>query len=381
MFGIQATRGAWTLMGHGNVFLGFFAESGEAHRRSEQFTSINWIMGMAERPLAKGRLGLSGMLSAEPWSVRGCGYPDLLATGELCDGDSIHDRQHPHDLFMELSASFDAPLTSSLRWQIYGGPVAEPALGPAAFPHRASAFPNPVAPIGHHWFDSSHISYGVVTAGVFSRRWKLEGSVFNGREPDSDRNDFDFAALDSFSGRLSFAPSSSVTLQVSGAWLQEAEHGVGSQAPTDVARATASASFVRPLRGGTMAATIAYGVNAEDETIPTGVVPLTSHAVLAEASFAPNTRDTWFGRIEVVGKPGHDLHAHEYSERVLAVGKLQAGYTRFVLDQGGVSLGVGGTVTTGVLPSELQPHYGGTFVPGFAAFLNLRPSATHQHPQ
>ena len=141
-------------------------------------------MGMAQRSAGGGLVTLRGMVSVEPWTIGGCGYPNLLATGEVCEGEAIHDRQHPHDLFMELAAQYNRSLGKGLRLELYGGPVGEPALGPVAFMHRVSGLPNPIAPMTHHWFDSTHITFGVVTAGLYGRRWKMEGSVFNGREPD-----------------------------------------------------------------------------------------------------------------------------------------------------------------------------------------------------
>ncbi len=189
----------WQLMAHFNAVRPVPARIGRRAAPS-QGGSINWFMGMAQRPLARGRLAFRGMVSLEPFTIPGCGYPDLLASGEQCDGEPIHDRQHPHDLFMELSAQYDAPLARGLRWQLFGGPAAEPALGPVAFPHRVSAMPNPVAPLSHHWLDATHVVFGVVTGGVYGARWKAEASVFNGREPDEHRTDFDFGALDSVSG-------------------------------------------------------------------------------------------------------------------------------------------------------------------------------------
>jgi hypothetical protein len=153
---------------------------------------------MADRKAGSGHFGLRGMISLEPFTIAGCGYPNLLASGEVCEGEAIHDRQHPHDLFMELAATYDRPLGGDAHLQLYGGPFGEPALGPVAFPHRISAMPNPVAPITHHWLDATHITYGVVTGGVYGKRWKAEASVFNGREPDETRTNFDFAAMDSY---------------------------------------------------------------------------------------------------------------------------------------------------------------------------------------
>jgi hypothetical protein len=193
MYAIHRQAGTWMLMAHVNAFLQYLHESGD--RGADQGGSINWFMLMGRRAVGDGHLTLRGMVSLEPWTIPGCGYPDLLASGELCQGEAIHDRQHPHDLFMELSATYDRPLAGDVRLQVYGAPVGEPALGPTAFSHRVSAMPNPLAPITHHWFDSTHISYGVVTGGVYGIRWKAEGSVFNGREPDEYRTDFDFGAL------------------------------------------------------------------------------------------------------------------------------------------------------------------------------------------
>src|SRR5688572_22086449 len=146
MYGRHVAAGRWELMLHGNAFLQYLNEYAPIHRGSHQLGSINWVMAMGRRPLASGRFGLRTMLSLEPWTIPGCGYPDLLATGELCDGDGLHDRQHPHDLFMELAAEYERPVPGGLTWHLYGGPSAEPALGPPAFPHRVSAMPNPVAP-------------------------------------------------------------------------------------------------------------------------------------------------------------------------------------------------------------------------------------------
>src|SRR6266849_5145476 len=137
MYAIHWQRGAWQFMAHENAFVQFLHESGD--RGDDQLGSINWIMGMAQRNVGPGRLQLRGMFSAEPWTIRGCGYPDLLASGERCQGQQIHDQQHPHDLAMEISAEYNAPLMGGIRWQAYAAPAGEPALGPAAFPHRVSA--------------------------------------------------------------------------------------------------------------------------------------------------------------------------------------------------------------------------------------------------
>jgi hypothetical protein len=191
MHGLHRAWRGWEVMLHGNVFAQFLYEPGERHRTggfaTRQASSVNWGMAHARRSLGRGRVGVRAMISVEPWTVSDCGYLNFLATGETCEGDTIHDRQHPHDLFMEVAADYDRPLGGALRWQVYGGLAGEPALGPGGFPHRLSAMPNPVAPITHHWLDATHISFGVLTTGLSGERWKGELSLFNGREPDTRR--------------------------------------------------------------------------------------------------------------------------------------------------------------------------------------------------
>lgn len=365
MYGLHRTFGAWNLMLHGNAFVQFLHESAPEHRGASQAGSINWAMAMARRPLAGGWAGFRSMISLEPLTIPGCGYPDLLATGELCDGDNIHDRQHPHDLFMEVAAQFDRPLTQGLRWQVYGALVGEPALGPSGFPHRVSAMPNPIAPVTHHWLDATHISFGVVTTGVYGERWKAETSVFNGREPDEARYDMDFGRLDSVAGRVSFLPTDALALQVSAGRLEAAELEFPGGPALDVVRITSSATYHRMFGGQRLwATTVAWGANREEGE--------TTHGVLLESALSVSNRDVWFGRVEVNGKPAHDLHIHE-STSVFTVGKVQSGYTRYLDARHGVQPGIGGFVSAALVPRALQPRYGGVGV-GFGVFLTLRSS-------
>jgi hypothetical protein len=366
MYAGQARAAGWELMWHGNAFLQYVNESAEEHRGAHQTGSINWVMAMARRPAGTGRLGVRTMLSLEPWTIRGCGYPVLLATGETCDGDTIHDRQHPHDLFMEFALEYERPIGNGLRWFAYGGPVGEPALGPVAFPHRVSAFANPFAPIDHHWLDATHITYGVFTSGLGGATWKAEASIFNGREPDENRRDLDFGALDSYAARISVAPTASTVFQVSAARLNDAERE-GSLPPTDVTRVTASASYNRALNPSTLwAATLAWGMNGEPVA--------TTHAMLVESSLSVRDRHVGFMRFEVVGKPAHDLHVHE-STGVFTVGRLQVGYTHYLRPASGLQFGLGGSISGSLVPPALAPRYGGRVSPGVAVFLTLRPAA------
>lgn len=371
MYGMHRQAGPWEVMLHGNGFVQFLHEAAPEHRGATQVGSINWVMGMARRQVGQTRVGLRTMLSLEPWTIRGCGYPNLLATGEFCEGDNIHDKQHPHDLFMEVAGELDRPLAGTLRLQLYGGLAGEPALGPPGFPHRISAMPNPLSPIAHHWLDATHITFGVMTAGVYGPRWKTEASLFNGREPDEDRYNLDLAALDSFSGRVWWLPADSVAVQVSAGHLAEAEPEHAGGPGVDVDRVTASATYHRRVRNtGLWAATLAWGANREDGE--------TTHGLIAESSVALSDRHTLFGRAEVNGKPAHDLHAHEFAG-VFVVGKLQGGYTHYLPARRGLTPGVGGTVSAALVPEALQPRYGGVGI-GVGVFLTLRPTAHQMAP-
>ena len=171
--------GPWMLMAHGDLNL-YYDHQGTT-RGDDQVGSANWLMLMAMRDAAGGMLRLSTMLSAEPFTVGPRGYPLLLQSGEAYQGEPLHDRQHPHDLFMELSATWERALTRRVGLSLYAAPVGEPALGPVAFMHRPSAENDPFATIAHHWQDVTHITFGVLTAGLFTRAEKLEVSLFNGR--------------------------------------------------------------------------------------------------------------------------------------------------------------------------------------------------------
>jgi hypothetical protein len=216
----------------------------------------------------------------------------------------------------------------------------------------------------------------VVTGGIAARHWKVEASAFNGREPDEQRWDLDAGAFDSFSARLSFAPTETLTTQVSAGHLHDSEAGIASQPRTDVNRATASAVLHKRIRtNGLLAVAAAYGANWKRSAIPDGILEQVTHAALLEGSATFGERHTWFGRLELVGKPAHDLHVHELVTMVFPIGKLQGGYVRYLRPWYDLVPGVGGTVSAAVVPSSLAPRYGGHVAPGFGVFVTLRPAA------
>lgn len=367
MYALTARLRAWHLMIHGNVFAQYIFDRSD-RRGDDEAGSINWFMLMLSGPVAGGELEVRAMNSLEPFTIPGCAYPVLLATGELCNGEPIVDAQHEHDLFMELAAEYNRAITDDVGVTAYGGLVGEPALGPVAYPHRISAFHNPIAPITHHWLDATHISFGVLTAGVFGRRWRVEASLFNGREPDDARLDFDLAPLDSVAGRVAFAPTPRLALQMSAGYLNEAEEVIEpSPGRRDVFRATASATHHRPMSSTEVAAiTVAWGMNSErGERI--------THAGLIEAS-VPLGANVLFGRIEVVEKDAHDLGL-EGIEDVFTVGKASAGYVRELGSWHDVVPGIGAAVIASAIPGGLEEVYDAELPIGFAVFARLRPAA------
>lgn len=343
--GWHTARGAWSLMVHGFAFA--IADRQGGPRGDDQLFSTNMLMGMATRTLGPGRLGLRAMASLEPLTVGKRGYPLLLQTGETADGEShLLDRQHPHDLFMELATSWSVSDATRAAF-VYVGMPGEPALGPPVFMHRRSGDENPESPIGHHWLDSTHITYGVATVGLVWGGVKLEGSAFRGREPDQDRYDIETPKLDSHSMRLSWNPTPDWALQASLGRLESPEQ-LTPEVDTD--RATASAMWSRAVAAGRVSAMVAWGRNRNR--------PGTAQdAVLVEGMGEFGDRHTVFLRAERTEK--NELFPHEdpRSEEVFTVGRVSGGYIREVLRLEHLEVGVGATGSAALVPDRLKGVY------------------------
>ena len=359
--------GSWRFMLHGFAFGQYNRQSGP--RGDDQLGSLNWAMLMASRTVAGGHLQLRTMLSLDPGTVTARGYPLLLQTGESYQGEPLHDRQHPHDFWMELGLLYEREIGEGLGLAFYAAPSGEPAIGPVAFMHRPSAMDDPVAPLGHHWQDATHTSFGVVTVGVFGRRWKLEGSAFNGREPDEHRWNFDTIRLDSYAGRLTVNPSDRWSLSAAYGFL----HSPEAHAPEESAhRVTASAMYGTRLgQEGQLAATAVYGVNRMGGHLEPAEW---SHTFLAEAEAVFDSRHSLFGRAEWVRKtaedlviPGGDAHQHFH------LGSLSVGGVRELASGLGMTLGLGLRGTLNLLPRSLEPYYGSRTPVGGLVFLRIRP--------
>ena len=382
MYGVHRPWRGWDLRLGGVAFVQALYEPRDRHRTggaaTRQADSVNWVMLMARRGVGGGRLGIRTMFSAEPLTVPDCGSLSFLATGEVCDGDTIHDRQQAHDLVMELAVDYERVLNGQWRWQVYAGLAGEPALGPPGYPHRESAAANPIGPITHHWLDSTHVTYGVVTLAAHNERWKAEASVFNGREPDNSRVDLDLGQFDSVAARLSFLASDRLALQVSGARLHEALTDFPVRLPEPATRVTASAIYHRPFGAtGIWATTLAGGVNRASENVAGTVWDVTTAGALLESSLTISGRHTIFGRGELGGMPAHHLHAYEFSRSVFTIGKIQFGYVRHLRALKGVVPGIGGTAAVSLVPPALAPRYSGRAAPSFGVFFSLS-GARHQ---
>ncbi len=371
--------GDWMVMAHGFVFAQYDKQSGE--RGDDQFGSLNWAMLMATHDLAGGRFQARTMLSLDPFTVTNRGYPLLLQSGETHQGQPLHDRQHPHDFWMELGALYQRPLTKSLAWSVYAAPSGEPALSPVAFMHRPSAMDNPAAPIGHHWQDATHVSFGVITTGIFTHAWQLEGSVFNGREPDEKRWDFDPIRLDSYSGRFTLNPNEHWSFAGGYGYLKSPE---GLKPGESMHRVTASAQRGTQLgTGGQWASTFIWAANKHS------MMPGLSHSFLLESEAILDKNNTVFGRSELVQKSAEELVVDRPtlttggvllpgfpSTQQFNVATAQLGYIRELARTHWATIGLGAAGTVNFVPSPLGPYYGSRTPVGAFIFLRLRPFHT-----
>jgi hypothetical protein len=354
--GLMTTRGEWTLMAHG--VLNFVYDHQSGRRGDDKAFASGMFMGMARRPLGNGTLQFKAMLSPEPL-MGARGYPLLLASGETANGrDRLIDRQHPHDLFMELSSSVSQNIGPKGSVFLYAGLPGEPAFGPPAFMHREAIMDSPEAPISHHWLDSTHISFGVITAGFVLDRVKIEASRFNGREPDQHRWNIETGPLDSSAVRISWNPTQRLSLQ--GSWghftdPEQLEPGV------DQKRWSASVLYAADLAPGwKFAGTLAWGRKQVEHH--------KDDAYVAEASLK-HRNWTLFGRGEMTENRELTNAAHGPAYRV---GKIGLGVVRDVQLADHMVAGLGGTLSLNFVPDSLAPLYGESRPLGAMAFVRLK---------
>jgi len=324
------------------------------------------FMVMYSKPLnEKSQIGFRGMFSLDPIFQRGYGYPLLYQTGEQFRGRPIHDRQHPHDLFSELAVTYSYKFNNKKSFYLYAGYPGEPALGPPMFLHRNSGMNNADAPIGHHWQDATHITFGVVTAGFSFGKAKIEASAFNGTEPNENRWNFDKPRLNSFSGRFSFNPTKNWAFQISHGYLRNPE-------PLEpeiriLHKTTASAIYNKMIdENHNWASTFLWGQNHSNGK--------STNSVLFESNY-DFFKNAVFGRVETVQKTGHDLVLNPVDlNNIFRVNAFSIGYVRDLVQNKGIDVGLGAMGTLDKNPTTLTPYYGGTTHGGWQIFMRFRPS-------
>lgn len=372
-FGHMSTRGAAMLMTHGAAFVRYSGTFGE--RGSRTFNAPDWYMVMASHALSPAsQLGARVMVTTDFALVGGYGYPELFQTGETFHGRALHDHQHPHDLFSEAALTYSARLSRSASAFAYLGYPGEPALGPPTYMHRLIAYDMPDAPLGHHWQDATHITFGVATAGVTVGNIKVEASSFTGREPNEIRTNFDRARLDSVSSRISWNPGAHLATQVSFGFVKSPE----TKAPAiDQHRTTASVVYHKPLGLGDFFTTSAvWGQNYESDGAR-------SNAYLLEADYH-RAFGSIYGRAEFVQKSGSELALDDSVRRTASpsllgtafpIGAYTLGYVHDVRSAvSGTVTGLGGQVTFNTRPGALAPFYGRQTPWGFEVFARFRPT-------
>jgi hypothetical protein len=371
-------------MFHSNIFLVQTQQTGP--RGGDKLFSTNWFMPMIARDFGRNSIMLRTMLSLEPATVTNRRYPELFQSGETAFGLPIVDGQHPHDLFMEIAGRYDFRITERTRFFIYGGPVGDPALGPTAYPHRASASENPLAALGHHQEDSTHVSDSVITLGFSGGAMQLEASTFHGREPDENRWNIDKGAPDSFSSRLTLGLRNNLVGQFSVGRINNRE---ALEPKLDTFRMTASVEQDVRFSGGHVSSSLIWGRNKD---LPgQGARIFNSYAAESTVNFL--NRNWVWTRIENVDRDrtllvGETRAALQVEEN--PIGRIQAytfGYERDLpIGPSSVNTGIGAQITTYGLSPVFQAVYGG-HPAAFSVFLHLRPSGNigahmqmmHQH--
>ncbi|MES2918749.1 MAG: hypothetical protein V4729_09040 [Pseudomonadota bacterium] len=347
--GLMWEAGDWMLMAHG------FANAVYDHQggpRGDDKAFVNSMaMLMAQRPALGGTMGFRAMVSLDPLMGKD-GYPLLFQTGETADGmKPLVDRQHPHDAFMELSVTHSHPVGNKGAVYLYAGLPGEPALGPPAFMHRFSGMRNPEAPLTHHWLDSTHITFGVVTLGASQGPWKLEVSSFNGREPDDSRWNIETRKFDSWSTRLSYNPTPNWAFEISHGDLDSPE---ALEPDTSIQRHIASAMHHMQWGPGEMQTTLAWGRN--DKRSPAGKKKL--DGVLLESAYVFKDTHTLFGRYDRVENDELFDSGSPLADRNFTIDKLSLGYIYDFARTGPVAWGVGGLVSGYRKPAALDAVYG-----------------------
>jgi hypothetical protein len=379
MRGGHFTVGDWSLMADGAANLQYDHQNG--FQGDHQLGLIDWEMLMAAHTAAGGVFRVNAMTSVESLVNGRQGYPELLQTGGVFRRARIVNYQHPHNLVTEAAAAYDHSLTGWLAGEVYVAAVGEPALGPVSYMHRPSADADPFAPIGHHAQDATHESFGVVTAALNTHAVKLEGSVFNAREGDEHYYNLDYqgARLDSYSTRLTVAPSGNLTLSAWAGYLMahdRLETAIGMQ------RYGASILTSHTLGGHSVSTALIWGVDIhhhgsrEHVHDPTATDIKFYHEMtnaLVEATVGLTKKTEITGRLEQASKSGDDLGflAGDLTE-LFTIQSASLALTHDVVSAGGLTFALGARGAVGRLPETLRLTYRTLNPTGYSIFLKIR---------
>jgi hypothetical protein len=350
----------WSWMLHGNLSARYTTQDAgsDGHRGASKFDGPNWIMLTANHPFSLRRqITLRGMWSLDPLTEGKSGYPLLFQTGESVDDRPLIDRQHPHDLFSELAVIYGHTLNTDAGYFVYLAYPGEPALGPPAFMHRPSARSILDAPIGHHWQDATHITFGVATLGFRFKACKLDGSVFTGREPNELRWDFDKPRFDSYSARISVNPTDRWAWQASGGYLRSPD---ALDPAVNLYRITASAVYAVPIRDfNNFSVSAIWGMNriANPTAAPASENSQPQHSFLLESNLRLDPYD-FFGRTEWIQKSALEIGLPQFPGEKFAVGVLSLGLDRDILRWKQMKLLIGAQGSAYSVPTSLKSVYG-----------------------
>ncbi len=374
MYAYYLEKKPFSFMFHGNAHFRYNNQNplNTGLRGGSKFDVPNWLMMMAQTPInQKDRLTFSGMFSFDPFTIGGQGYPLLFQTGETWMNKKLVDSQHPHDLFSELSLTYAYTINDDSNLFAYFGLPGEPAIGPTAFMHRMSAFNNPDSPLGHHWQDATHITFGVFTLGGVYKNLKLDASLFTGREPDENRLNIDLPKFDSYSGRLTYNPTDDLSIQTSYAYVKSPE---ALEPEENAHKVTASINHNKLFNSNTdnytnLSSTLVYGLNLH---IHSNEAPKAENSILLESELQLFKKNFFYTRMEYVQKNANELNLNINDNSSFNISALTFGASRTLVSYKNTLLNLGSQISFYLPDSRLEQFYGKNPL-AFQVYLRLTP--------
>jgi len=216
----------WHSFFDGAAFGTYVTETGPTKPETRAF-STNWFIVGTERPIGGGAIFGRARLTFEPFTIPTQGYPQLLQSISPSSGGPLTDHMRAHDLVEEAAVGFEwRPV------QIYLAPVGEPPLGAEPFAQRSSSLDFAEAPFAYDVQESFHVATRVAAAALTSHFADVEYGVFHASNTTGRHTTIDDGNIDSWSARLTIAPDSKLSAQVSTGRLTDAKRKVDSASIT-----------------------------------------------------------------------------------------------------------------------------------------------------